>query len=612
MTIPQVTFTAFTIIDAPPADTVAIPSADTAKVATTTSGLPKFTKTNSTWNHLHQTNNTLPNADTIDRPVTEKISPVLRNYPASRKACSFPKDTCVSKDLIKKAMLEAHEVKKASMERITPNCLVVPKDLTTWITSAHMSFDDSFLDNSEWSDNSDSDSNDGASINSWSSGHGGLSDKEQIDAHVGYIREMVKVGKRRDFKVVVNCTEDGKTRLRSLLGEESFNQIQTIRVPRDALETWTEDSGHFSVNDEVSIPATVIYEGDVCEHSCNLHRARAKRYYSDSPDKMKELEQIIQLNLNPVHEEQMLRENFPLIEFDRRTVGAVKSSGQPAILGEHTMGMVARGVAVGKQIRENYTYQEGGNTLVGIRKDGTPYALIGRDSAEYSRSILEKDLNRLLVDYQLMDYLAADLGIQKQNVILVEQPGVFHLDMIMVLMGAGQVAVNDPISAANLAETWIRDLDNASDSDGKAELENKISEMHKNAKRQKFFIDKTVAEIASAGLEVLCIPMVFDGPLIGKMNFANGEGGVDANGQKFFITNGGKQKAQQFISEKFAALFGAEVHFVDSASSEISLSLSGGVGCRVTLEGRISENWKCNISSVLENKNGITNGGVVE
>ena len=50
-----------------------------------------------------------------------------------------------------------------------------------------------------------------------------------------------------------------------------------------------------------------------------------------------------------------------------------------------------------------------------------------------------------------------DVGVAPARLVLVEQPGVFHLDMAMTLLAPGTVVLNDAREALRLQSAWMRD-----------------------------------------------------------------------------------------------------------------------------------------------------------
>jgi hypothetical protein len=478
------------------------------------------------------------------------------------------------------------------------NSPVVPKDLSNQPKNAHMSFD-----------------------------HDGELAGRQASA--GYIEKMAKVGAARGFKVHVTCSKEGAGMLKGMIDDDAvFGLLTIVEVAKKMVETWSEDSGNFNVMGGVSVPARIPKE-DIVGHKINAFFARALRYYPR--EEVDPVKQEISL-LAPDAQETAIRKAFPKIDFS--LVGRVAKD-------DNVITKAALATGGSRPLREDMTHQEGGNTLTGTLVNGAPYAVVGRDSAEFSRSILQKRFGKPVNGTDLRAFLGADLGIDKDAIFLVEQPGEFHLDMAMVLMGPEQVAINDPIEAAKLAEEWAinahiaekpkaipkpvkpqgeRPTADPSDffdllgsgeesnsewddydrhlkeyleegkkvkawSENNEKLKPALAEMHKKSEHENEHIERAILDLKAAKLKVSKLPLVFTIPGFLNMNFANGEGGTDIHGKRFFVTNGGEAEARRYISDMLGKLYDVEVEFVDEASSKKSLDRSGGAGCRVKFEG---------------------------
>jgi hypothetical protein len=234
--------------------------------------------------------------------------------------------------------------------------------------------------------------------------------------------------------------------------------------------------------------------------------------------------------------------------------------------------------AGGLPLREDLTHLEGGNVLTGLGKDGHPYALVGKDSVELARRMLQDELGlqTALSDKEMQEIIALDLGIDDPSrVTFVEQPGDFHLDMGMVLLEPGVVAVNDAIMAERLVTPGEKPSKNAVD--------------------RKTWEDRAVKDLTDAGLTVVRMPLVFHGKL-GTMNFANGELGTDPLGHRYLVTTGGDAGIEDQVRELYAKR-GIALHCVPPEASRTSLAAGGGVGCRCKAEVR----WE---ASQKENRQG--------
>jgi len=234
---------------------------------------------------------------------------------------------------------------------------------------------------------------------------------------------------------------------------------------------------------------------------------------------------------------------------------------------------VALAVAGGRNLRMDYCYQEGGNTLTGTRVDGTPYALVGLDSVEVSRSLIAGELCCERTDARVSDsamkmFLALDLGIPRDqaetSIAFVEQPGLFHLDMKVMPLGRGQVLVNNASAARKLAvESGF-----APESRERVAIEKRLE-------------DDVEARLISAGLSVVRAPLVHGT----DFNFINGQPFVH-DGEKHMVTNGASENLQDHARRVFHSIEpNLQLTFTDSEAAKRSLRARGGIRCRVRGEG---------------------------
>ena len=270
----------------------------------------------------------------------------------------------------------------------------------------------------------------------------------------------------------------------------------------------------------------------------------------------------------------------------------------------------ALAAARGARLREAATYLEGGNVLLGTLPGGAPYALVGRDSAAVSRALLERDQGRAVGDAEVLRAMAEDLGVDPTRLFLVEQPGVFHLDVAMTLLGPGTVVLNDALEASRLQAEWmredheawrprpeqspsparyLRDLDLWRDAGRR--LDETIASLRAHAERFARDEARALADLEAAGLRVLRLAGRFPHPARpgnrDVMNFLNGEGGTSSSGATYFMTQGGDPRAERYVAARLLAP-GTELDRLYLAPRLISrdaLWEEGGIGCRVKAEG---------------------------
>lgn len=229
----------------------------------------------------------------------------------------------------------------------------------------------------------------------------------------------------------------------------------------------------------------------------------------------------------------------------------------------------------------NLTYNEGGNTLLGIDESGRPYAIIGKDSFALSKTLMENELRRSMTDDEVRLAFAIDYGIDKDNLFFVEQPGSFHLDTSMAIVGSRSVVLNDAVSAADEYQSFPSETDDKQ----RVLMQHQIKT---DAQVAKMFEDKTESDLKRYGFTVIRVPGVFraftylsDGPRE-QMNFFNMVTATTPEGKKIVIANGMENE----YKEKFEAMMRKgeispdEFYYIDFASSKLSLFYAGGVACR--------------------------------
>ena len=274
----------------------------------------------------------------------------------------------------------------------------------------------------------------------------------------------------------------------------------------------------------------------------------------------------------------------------------------------------AAAVAVARraELRESTTYLEGGNVLVGRLPTGEPYALVGRDSAAVSRAVLERHVGGDVDEAAVIAAMARDLGVAPGRLHLVEQPGVFHLDMAVTLLRPGMAVLNDAFEAFRLQAGWMREdyeawrprreafasaeayaKEFAAWREAGDDLDRTVGRLWKYAERFARAEARTLRDLQAAGLRVLRIPGRFlhtarpwDRDV---MNFLNGEAGTSARRGTFFFTQGGDPRAERHLARLLLAPETGldRVYFAPRLPSRETLWEKGAIGCRVKAEGEL-------------------------
>jgi hypothetical protein len=260
------------------------------------------------------------------------------------------------------------------------------------------------------------------------------------------------------------------------------------------------------------------------------------------------------------------------------------------------------------------SYLEGGNVLSGTDLRLQPFALVGKDVLAATRHLVDPDLS----DIDIHKIVADDLGLPVASVVFVEQPGQFHLDMGLVILGQGHVILNDSSQTYALMRRWLaedkesvlRAIDALNEEVKKEnktirernepyvkehrliteeEVENAFTVLNNTLNTvlgERHRLEEMAAnDLKKAGINVTRLPASFPRTsFTPEMNFLNGESGVGPDKRSFFITNGGDARAEDAVAAAyFAAVEStqlARIYFVDSQTSEDSFRKGGGIGCR--------------------------------
>jgi hypothetical protein len=384
-----------------------------------------------------------------------------------------------------------------------------------------------------------------------------------------HITSMATIASHEGFTVVVSVEEANAQQLRTALQEVNADGLvrvvpvsgQLSSATKPELSEWAEDSGEFLKTGEIGVQNFDASAG----LEAAMEAARHRRGYISTGVGFPDVKHTERLNPaarigKGVNEEEKHLEKQAIAHATERST--VRFDG----------------------------YVEGGNLLAGTDLNGNPYALVGRDSIAATASLRGVD------DGVALKTIADDLGLSLEQVIPVEQPGQFHLDMGIAIMGGGTVLLNDSRMVRELMLAWLAEdlrlaqsaLSQYDPNDVAAAFEH-VKAMLLPALSDRIQLEeRAFADLKGGGAERLKIkrvPASFPQTrLTPEMNFLNGESGTGPDGRSFFITNGGDARAEDVVSTAFfEALRGtqlARMYFVDSGPSEASLMEGGGIGCR--------------------------------
>jgi hypothetical protein len=391
------------------------------------------------------------------------------------------------------------------------------------------------------------------------------------------IRNMVVIASHEHFKIQVSGVGAALYQLEQKLGADHWKYITPVVVKSEGSE-WAEDSGEYMKGPFVGVPAEAGAKGGLQDA---IRTERRQRGYEPKED-WGTRSLVIKRATNPandvgstVHEHNKQREKREEAEATGR----------------------------GDRMAKFKSYMEGGNVLSGTDLKGKPFALVGKDTLAATRHLVDSNLT----NPQIHEMVAKDLGLPPEHVVFVEQPGQFHLDMGIVVLGQGNVILNDSRQVLALMMHWLgQDKDlvlsklqqinaKAKEQDEEfapvtpeeaaAAFQSVGERLKRELTERSAFEERALADLEKAGIKVTRLPASFPPtPFTPEMNFLNGESGIGPDGRSFFITNGGDARAEDAVSTAYfteihSSLL-ARIYFTDAAKTEDSLRKGGGIGCR--------------------------------
>ncbi|MFN8614266.1 MAG: hypothetical protein U0931_42435, partial [Vulcanimicrobiota bacterium] len=269
--------------------------------------------------------------------------------------------------------------------------------------------------------------------------------------------------------------------------------------------------------------------------------------------------------------------------------------------GKYQQAALARGTITKGPLRQALSYLEGGNIYTGSRQNGEGYVLVGKDSFHVTKKLLEKQTGKNWSDAEIKKVIAADLGLDAKNVVPIEQPGAFHLDMRLTAVAPGEIMLNDSKAACEQQLTWARDavataLKNGEISQKQADkqlakIEDRAVGMREQAEKMVPYEEMTANDLKAAGFTVHRVGGSFvdpDQPGRDTANYFNARHFTNENGERISVLMGGQAHEEAFMAQKiFDMAHGtiSRIHFLDPSVTQKTLDLWGGLKCRTKPEG---------------------------
>ncbi|MEM8612789.1 MAG: hypothetical protein AAGF93_12290 [Cyanobacteria bacterium P01_H01_bin.105] len=353
----------------------------------------------------------------------------------------------------------------------------------------------------------------------------------EIEHLIFVAKTVAELGLRLEILTDESCRGE----IEQELQKDNYKTLNyTITMSQKPVSKWAEDSVEYLENGQVAV--LTRFNDELLEWA--MTEGRRHRW---------------QEKIDPESLEEALRDDHLWILLGTR-VNAFRMSL------ERELAAQGQGQTVG-HIR---AYIEGGNMIVGEDAAGKPVILIGKDAIAATAHLYQLNSD------DVRGLICEDFGLDSiEQVVCVEQPGQFHLDMGMLFIGHGIVIINDSSRALKDAVEM-------------AEMVPCVTTKKMAAKLQlRFSLEEdAVKDLESAGIEVRREKLASD---VLFYNFFNGEFIEGEDGCSYYMTNGGP-KAQE---TEFETLMVKEwqvvkkVFFSPQTIAQKSLQEQGGLGCRL-------------------------------
>jgi hypothetical protein len=379
------------------------------------------------------------------------------------------------------------------------------------------------------------------------------------DVSTRYAQQLSQIGEIEGFHVVAGIGGSVNSFKSTLKG---YDNVSLMQVPHG--EVWVEDYSEPSLNKGQITPAIFDdgYSGGLVSEA--IREGRAERYKGTGLD-----------GAYAYH-------------------GAVNQ-------GKFQETALARGTVTKGPLRQALSYMEGGNIFTGSRANGEGYVLVGKDSFHVTRRLLEKQTGRDWSEAEVSKVIAADLGLDVKNVVPVEQPGAFHLDMRLTAVAPGEIMLNDSKAACEQQLTWMKEsvqraleageIDQKQATKQLKKIEGRAEDMREQAAKMAPYEEMTAKDLRAAGFTVHRVGGSFVDPSQPERdtaNYFNARHFTNEQGERITIMMGGQAHEEAFIAQKFFEFAEGTVsrlHFLDPSVTQKTLDLWGGLKCRTKPEG---------------------------
>ncbi|NES21082.1 MAG: hypothetical protein F6K41_19660 [Symploca sp. SIO3E6] len=357
---------------------------------------------------------------------------------------------------------------------------------------------------------------------------------ELVETEIEHLRFFAKTAKELGLRLEILTNSNSREDIDPELNQDEYQELEYhIMISQKPVSKWAEDSVEYLANGKVAVLQQ--FNDELLQKAMTegrRHRWQGKLTQENLEEALEEDHMWIPLGVR-------VNASETVVERER----AAQNQGQ--------------------EVAHIRSYIEGGNMITGEDATGKPVIMIGKDAIATTAYIYQLD------DKDVRKIICEDFGLATiEQVICVEQPGQFHLDMGMLFIGNGIVIVNDSSEELKDAIEMVEMVPCLTTETMAARL-----------KLQFELEEEAAKDLEEAGIKVIRRKL----EKYMMYNFFNGEFVQGKDGLNYYITNGGPKEHE----EEFEALMVKEwkvvekVFFSPIVAAQQSLKERGGVGCRI-------------------------------
>jgi hypothetical protein len=358
--------------------------------------------------------------------------------------------------------------------------------------------------------------------------------ENQTEVELVHLRFFATVARELGLQLKILTDQDSRSDVEQELSNDPYWKTQyRIIETSQPITKWAEDGVEYLENGKIAVLRS--FDSQLLEWA--MKEGRRSRWQAKVPSEFLEA---------------ALRDDHLWIPLGVRV--------NPSAIGAPLESLAA---AEPHEVGHMRAYIEGGNMIAGEDAAGKPVILVGKDAIDSTAHIYQ------MTREQVRAIICEDFGLDTiDQIICVEQPGQFHLDLAILFIGHGVVVLNDSSIACKDALEMAEAVPclTTKTAAAKLTLQHELEE-------------EAASDLQAAGIKIIRQKLEDNV----AFNFFNGEFVTGKDGLNYYLTNGGPPEQEK----RFAALMVKEwgivtkVIFSPIAASQKSLQELGGVGCRM-------------------------------